>query len=256
MDGNTNEGWDNGGVIPESVIRCRRLVRLFEGQSRRLQRERKQFAGALHDELQQPLFAVLMRLNSLLKESADDRLSKSLEASCRATKDVIDRMRQLSSEIYPPILQYGELSNILIWLVSELKAERNIAVYYGAGAEIRRVAEPLGYVIYGCVRELLIRLSERNRAKAAWLNAECDDVIVKIDIVIKDAGYPSPEGAREALLSEGARFELQSALEMLDVCGGAMSFEVLPDAGMRIALRFPLQESAQTAPRANAALDR
>jgi PAS domain S-box-containing protein len=123
-------------------------VELIESE----ERERRQFAHLLHEDLQQMLASAKMHLqslpNDLQNESSITEVQKILYES-------IIKLRNLSHELSPPILQHSSLSASLQWLCSRMEERFGLKVRMITEIEHQIDSLPLKTFIFRSVQELL-----------------------------------------------------------------------------------------------------
>ncbi len=217
--------------------RAMQLQRLALELSNAEDRERKQIALVLHDDLQQYLAAVRFHLQMLSPESPGERTREQIRQIEKLIDESIRRCRTLSHELSPPVLHQSGFLAALEWLAEDMKAKHGFDV----ALRIRKEAEPetpaLASMLFRSVRELLFNSVKHSGRDAAAVEAgvEGDSVFVRVE----DKG----KGCDPGLFSDGkARirgFGLFSIRERLTFVGGRCEIESAPGKGCRITLRIP-----------------
>ncbi len=201
-------------------------------------RERKQIALVLHDDLQQYLAAVRFHLQALSPERPGERTREQVRQIEKLIDESIRRCRSLSHELSPPILHQSGFLAALEWLAEDTKAKHG----FNVALQIRKEAEPespaLASMMFRSVRELLFNSVKHSGGDAAVVEAgvEGDTVFVRVEDKGKgcDPGLFSNDNAIRM-----AGFGLFSIRERITFVGGRCEIESAPGKGCRITLRIP-----------------
>jgi signal transduction histidine kinase len=123
--------------------------------------ERRRIERALHDGVQQDLIALSVRLQLLRDLVGDERPAalELLDELQRDTRDALERLRALASEIYPPLLDAAGLPDAL----REAGRHAQASVRVAAGGLGRYPAEVEAAVYFVC-RAVLDAMGPGTRA--------------------------------------------------------------------------------------------
>ena len=247
--------WEDDPPATADVRQKRDRLKLLEYQNRLRvlnhqlvlveDRQRRELAAAIHDGLAQQLFGVRAKV-TLLKYP--DRVENPQEIVQEAM-DILDRTmqdaRNLSFELFPPVLYEMGIEEALDWLVhhfSERTGTRCRVVTEGDRVE---VPEDVRSMVYHCIRELLANVTK---------HAEADEVTVTLDyihhfltIVVEDDGLGFDVAREESRVPDPGDTRgigLFSIRERLRVLNGRMLVDSKPGRGCRIFLSFPLEDAA------------
>ncbi len=198
-------------------------------------RERRQIARDLHDDLGQTLAAARIRLAALCEDRRTDVQSKAREVG--ELIDVASRsIRSLAAQLAPAVLNELGISAALDWLGEEV--ERTFAVRItvlddGNPKPLNQVARS---IVYRAVRELLINIAKHAGTDSATVESECRGGALLIRVTDNGKGYdPDMVMARP-----NRGLGLISIRERLSLIGGTVEVRTALGAGTRSVLTVPL----------------
>jgi two-component system sensor histidine kinase UhpB len=196
------------------------------------ERERERIARDLHDEVNQALTALLLRLEAVRRQSDDPAASAELaeigELISRAMRELLDLARGLR----PTTLDDLGLEAALATLVEDAGREADLVAGFEVEGEVDRMPEDLQLVAYRVAQEAVTNAVQH--ADAEHLRMRLIGAGEKVELRISDDGVGYEGGrARERLGIAGMR-------ERALLCGGELSVESEPGAGTRVTLRADL----------------
>jgi PAS domain S-box-containing protein len=197
--------------------------------------ERARIARALHDDLGQQMAALLLRLRLLRRHLPDVEHSvagQEIGRLERQARDVSERMRWLSHELHPAILQQLGLAAAVRSFCDELSR--------GSGLEVRlELDEGIGPL--PPATELCLYRVVQEGLRNALRHSGASHAVVRI--------ARPPEALELSVADEGVGFDLQhvpkglglvSLEERVRLCGGTLHVDARPGAGTRVRVRVPL----------------
>jgi PAS domain S-box-containing protein len=202
------------------------------------ERERRRIAGLIHDDLQQTLVAISLRLR-MLKEQADaGKLATDLNDIGQMLGDSIAMSRSLTTELSPPVLQQRGLAAAFRWLKGRCMEQYGLNVDLEIVEDINPGPE-VAVVLFRAVRELLLNIVKHAGVKSAKLRLSyTEDGRAEIEVSDEGAGFdPEEVRAHEGAIGGFGLFNIRERLEML---GGGLATESSPGCGSRITLWVPL----------------
>ncbi len=220
---------------------CRQAdqLRALAGKLNRAElRERKRIAAVLHDHIQQLLVAARMQLEAGEAENDGDRLRDQLRAADDVLRQALAASRSLAVELSPPVLWESGLVDGLRWLASDLGEKAPFAVRVHADEDAEPAAEDVRYLLFECVRELLLNAIKHSGAEEAEVILRRDGDRVRA--VVADQGKGFDPEAVEDRAPEETTFGLFSIRERLAQLGGEMTIESDPGEGTVVTLLAPL----------------
>jgi PAS domain S-box-containing protein len=175
-------------------VLSRRLAEVQEAERRRVARE-------LHDEIGQHLTVLKLTLQALRDRPAgadSDRLSGALAT----VDDLMHRVRSLSLDLRPTMLDDLGLLPALLWLIERFGQQPGVQVdfeHWGLGGRLDGEVET---TVYRIVQEALTNVARHGRTDHAQVRVWADGCSVGLQVQ-----------------DSGCGFELESVLEDRDKCG-------------------------------------
>lgn len=230
-------------------VRVSQRTRQLEVQSARLQilagelaateqRERKRLAAILHDDLQQLLVAAKMHLRQTRGRVADARAEEAIKTAADYLAEAVERARDLTRQLRPPVLYEAGLVPALQWLASDMEQRYQLPVRLEASEVRHPLSDDIKALLFGCVRELLFNVSKYAEADDARVLVKSDDGWLEIEVA--DAGKGFDAVATAQSIGRDGGFGLFSVRERLAALGGEMAIESKLGEGTRVSLRAPI----------------
>lgn len=229
-------------LVEERTAQVRTLASLLTLAE---QEERRRISQILHDNLQQQLYGIQMRLASLLAEvhhSESATLAKDAQEAYAWLEDAIRLTRQLTVDLSPPLLDGEGLVDALHWLASQMAQVNGLQVHIQADDVFAIADEDMRVLLFQIVRELLFNVVKHagtNQATVA-LRASASG---QISISVEDSGRGFDVAKAEADHAGG--FGLFSVRARLRLFGGHVAIDSAPGQGTRVTLFVPVRMLAQ-----------
>jgi two-component system, chemotaxis family, sensor kinase Cph1 len=204
-------------------------------------RERRQIARDLHDDLGQTLAAARIRLTSLC---SDDRAEVRLTAT--AVGEMIDRannsIRSLAAQLAPDVLHELGLAAALDWLGEEIERTFKLRISVFDDAQAKPLAQESRTILYRAVRELLINVAKHAQTDSAIVETERQGEHIVVTVSDSGVGYDSAERSDGSYRGLG----LISIRERLSLIGGTADFRSATGSGTISVLTAPLMRTGQS----------
>jgi DNA-binding NarL/FixJ family response regulator/signal transduction histidine kinase len=213
------------------------------------ERERRQIAQELHDQIGQNLAAIKFKLGLLAQGSSEPELAESLALLERT----IQSSRNLTYELSPPVLHELGLCAALEWLVHQLRANFGIAGQFFDDLKPKPLTDDLRIVLFQAVRELLTNVGKHSRANMARVTAKVVAGELWLEVIDDGVGFdPAHYRAVRQGTSGMGLFSVRERMAHLET---RMEIISAPGQGTRVLLRAPLLERgvAKSLPAVNAA---
>jgi chemotaxis family two-component system sensor kinase Cph1 len=198
-------------------------------------RERRQIARDLHDDLGQTLAAARIRLAAL----CDDRRTE-VQSKAREVGALIDAasssIRSLAAQLAPAVLNELGISAALDWLGEEMERTFSLRVTLVDDGNPKPLSQDARSIVYRAVRELLINVAKHAGTNAATVESECRGGRVIIRVTDEGRGYDP--GSVNTRPQRG--LGLISVRERLSLIGGTVESRTGLGAGTRSVLTVPL----------------
>ncbi|MGA2030887.1 MAG: response regulator [Thermoguttaceae bacterium] len=198
------------------------------------QRERRQLAQVLHDQLQQLLVAARMKVGRLRRATdGNEATSKIIDELDSLISQSITESRSLTVELSPPVLYDGGLAAGLEWLARRMEEKHGLTVEVHADLNANPADENMSVFLFQAVRELLFNVVKHARARQATVRmVRIDEERLRIEV--RDDGAGCDAAAIRNRLDRGGGFGLMNIRERVEHLGGRMSIEASPGRGTRV----------------------
>ncbi|MDR3670524.1 MAG: hybrid sensor histidine kinase/response regulator transcription factor [Holophaga sp.] len=198
------------------------------------ERERRQIAQELHDQIGQNLAAIKFKLGLLAQTSQVPELVESLALLERT----IQSSRNLTYELSPPVLHELGLCAALEWLVHQLRANFGIAGQFFDDLQPKPLTDDLRIVLFQAVRELLTNVGKHSRANMARVTAKVVAGELWLEVIDDGVGFdPAQHRAVRQGTSGMGLFSVRERMAHLET---RMEIISAPGQGTRVLLRAPL----------------
>ena len=225
--------------------RARDLRRLAAELSEAEHRERKRLAKLLHDDLQQLLLAIRLRL-PLLVEGPQDQIKQHVERLDELVGECVSTSRSLTHELSPPVLQCGTLPEVIEWLGGWFGDKHGLTVAVDAQTELPPIPEHLRAFLFQAVRELLFNVVKHSGKLEARVGLSSQDGYLIIQV--EDDGNGFDPDAVELRLQQPESFGLFNIRERLEALLGRVQILRTPQGGACFRLIVPTAEDAKALP--------
>ncbi|HSD26320.1 MAG TPA: PAS domain-containing sensor histidine kinase [Vicinamibacteria bacterium] len=196
----------------------RRLVELQETERRALARE-------LHDEVGQIVAGLRLQLDGA-KDSVSGEVYSLLG-------QLSSRVRDLSMELRPPMLDEMGLLPTLLWHFERYHAQTGIRVDFHQTAPVGRLPSPVETAAFRIVQEALTNVARHASVQEAsvLLDVHPD----RIELLVEDRGV----GFRPESAWTGASSGLTGMRDRARLAGGRFAIDSAPGAGTRLTAALP-----------------
>lgn len=198
-------------------------------------KERDRIAQVLHDDLQQLLYSVRMKLMFLRETLEEGSVEKSIPRVVQADEELVEGIQivqRLSIDLSPQVLKQEGLREMLAWLADQMKQQHQLDVELRADAGFPAPL-PLRVLLFQAVRELLFNVVKHAGVKQATVELRQDDGALLI--CVRDQGKGFDAAAQER--RDG--FGMGSLRHRLSLIGGGMDISSRPGGGTTVTLDLP-----------------
>ncbi len=195
--------------------------------------ERQRLAGVLHDDFQQMLAYLKLKL-SMLAKSGD--ITQNLVSMIRLIGEGIDRCRNLARELRPLSSQYDFLTG-LEYLRRQMKEMYELDVALDVLSDPCIHSSVLSSLLIRSIRELLFNVIKHSGEKTASIEVRGEGS--QVVIAVKDYGRGCDEQALKEKREKNISFGLFDIEERVKFLGGCMRVASEADRGFRVTLTVP-----------------
>ncbi|MDT0632233.1 sensor histidine kinase [Rubrivirga litoralis] len=195
--------------------------------------ERRRVAHLLHEDLQQRLYGLQIKLGLLGRHVAADGAALLDEAE-RVLDEAARLTRTLSHEMAPPVLGGGDVAELLEWLAEQAGRLHGLRVDVDVADGLMVGEDDLRVLLHRVLQELLFNVSKHAGTGRARLTAEPvggAGGAVRVTVSDDGAGFDAA-GGRGGL-------GLASVRERVGLVGGRLAVDSAPGAGTRVTVEVP-----------------
>ncbi|MCB2213017.1 sensor histidine kinase [bacterium] len=214
-----------------------RLRRLASELSRARDRERRQIARELHDNIGQSLAFMRMKLITLRGDAVFSGFDKNVNEILQMLDQTIRNTRTLCFEISPPVLHELGLTAALEWLAEHFEIKYDLKVKVVEKHPVDTGDDELNGQLFSTVRELLINVVKHAEAKQVTITLGRDSNRQYVEV--KDNGVGFNPAALKSMPDKDHGLGLFNIREQLDFAGGQLECDSAPGKGARIRIVLP-----------------
>ena len=207
------------------ALLSRRLMEVQETERRHLARE-------LHDEIGQYLTGVILVLGELQRQPLNSA-SAPLGEAHKLLDDLIVRVRDLSLDLRPAMLDDLGLLPALLWLFGRFSRQTNIEIDFQHSGLDRRFPQDVETAAYRIVQEALTNVARHAGVSKAHVHASTNDRLLSVVIADEGKGFDA-----DAVLAASATSGFSGMRERAVFAGGRLSVESGAGTGTRVRAEF------------------
>ena len=232
---------------PEEVERLhktfRRMLERLETERRRAssaaltaqEEERTRIARDLHDEVNQSLTGLLLRLEAV-REHAPYELAKEIDDTKALANQAMQELLTLARQLRPSALDDLGLKAALDGNVSDLDRNSAMDVTFTSDASTYSdLSTDAQLVVYRVAQEALSNAAQHAEAESVQVNLARRDDTVELTVTDDGHGFTFDQASR-GLGMGGMR-------ERALLVGGDLRIESRPEVGTRVRLRVPIENT-------------
>ncbi len=222
--------------VSQSHLQLRALShRLIEAQ----ESERRHIARELHDEVGQELTALMLMLSmsgGIVGKEAAERLAQA-QAAVQA---LLNRVRSLSLDLRPSMLDDLGLMPTLSWHFDRYGAQSGVRIDFNHGGAQRRFEPEVETAAYRIVQEGLTNVARHAGVEAVEVKIYASDKALCIRIEDRGKGF---DASADLGLSAG----ISGMKERAKLLGGSLIVESAVGRGTSVLAELPLSENKREA---------
>jgi two-component system sensor histidine kinase UhpB len=222
----------------------RRVLEGIEAERRRggrlvlraQEEERRRLARDLHDEVNQALTAMLLRLEALAHDSPPERTGEVAELK-RLANQAMEELLNLARQLRPSALDDHGLVPAVEAQLKRFAARTGVEAQLRADGDSSRLPDDVGTVVYRIVQEALANVGRH-------AGATCVEVELTLngrgtELRVRDDGAGFDPAAPRAGTRGGAGLGLEGMAERARLVGGDLDVRSTPGGGTSVTLRIP-----------------
>jgi len=210
---------------------ARRLVEAQEA-------ERQNVARELHDEIGQILTAVKFSLHAIEKSRQIDSVLPRVAEGIEVVDDALARIRELSLELRPSLLDDLGLAAALRWYVARYSGRSGIAAEVVGDSDIGRIPHEIETACFRITQEALTNIARHARATGATVQLERKNGHLHLTIGDNGVGFDP-----EVLLNmpSSMALGLHGMHERAAAVRGQIKINSIPGQGTQVIINVPLK---------------
>jgi two-component system sensor histidine kinase UhpB len=228
-------------VAEEQLRRSHEELRSLAGylQSVR-EEERSRMARELHDEIGQALTGIRLALEIYMREQGDTA-ERALRPAAALTNELIGKVRDLSLELRPAMLDDLGLLAALKWHFDRYTSQMKVRIdFTQTGLDQRRFDRELETAAYRIVQEALTNVARHAAVDRVNVSIWVDET--RLCLLVQDRG----QGFDVERISSNFRSGLSGMRERAALLGGRIRLDTAPGRGTRLLAELP-HKSGNTA---------
>jgi signal transduction histidine kinase len=210
----------------------RHIQDLVEALTNAEETERQRLSSLLHEDLQQLLQAVRMKVETLSELSGfPEEHRERIEDVHEQIAEAIDVTRGLSARFAPPIGN-EPLGDTFGWLAAKIEETYGLSVALDTNGPIRVPDETLKTLLYRIVRELLFNVVKHAETGEARLSLTREKEGLRVVVEDEGKGFVPDKQLKGGL-------GLVSIRERIEQLGGTIEIASQPGEGTRVVIEVP-----------------
>jgi two-component system, NarL family, sensor histidine kinase UhpB len=198
--------------------------------------ERKRIARDLHDEVNQSLTALLLRIEAAAQDAPPDLKDQLAEVKALADK-AMGELLDLARQLRPTALDDHGLVAALRTHVREFDHRGPAKASFWADPRLGELSADSQVVVYRVAQEALVNASRHSGASRIEVSLEPRDSRVRLQVADNGCGF--------AFAEEGKGLGLDGMRERALLVGGALEIDSRPGKGTTVTLEVPARAPSE-----------
>ena len=200
--------------------------------------ERRRLARDLHDEVNQALTAILLRLEALAHETPAERAPEVAELK-RLVNQAMDELLNLARQLRPSALDDHGLVPAVETQLKRFSSRTGIEVRLDTSGDPDALPEVVQTAIYRVAQEALTNVTRHAGATVVQLDLEEDEGTAELRVRDDGGGFNPSAVTRSSSDVPGGGLGLVGMAERARLVGGELDVRSAPGGGTTITLRVP-----------------
>jgi signal transduction histidine kinase len=223
------------GQLKESQQQIRDFSRQLNNS---IERERKEIAREIHDELGQTLTALKLDIAWLKRHSnsEDNDILQRFDGSISLVQATIATVKDILSRLRPSLLEEMGLVPAVEWQIRSAAQRSGINYNFSSDIDSISFSEEASLIIYRLAQEALNNILKHSQAEQMDFSFSLDSGKLVINISDDGTGFSQPEAGKRN------SFGLTGIRERVSMLDGDFSIESQPGDGTRLNIIFDLKK--------------
>jgi signal transduction histidine kinase len=222
-------------AIRSSIAQGSALRRVDERIADERKDERARIAAALHDDVLQSLYNVMIRTQVIREDLRSGRLlelEEDVPQLVDAGEQAVDELRDVIRGLRRSSIGHAGLIDTLTLLVEHLYDQTGIRFVSDVDTSLRATPER-ELVVYQVAREALTNAAKHSSADTVWLKLANDGPDIRLEIIDNGSGFHPQQS------QDDRHFGLQLMHERVAAVGGTLTLRSAPGSGTTLSASFP-----------------
>jgi PAS domain S-box-containing protein len=202
------------------------------------EKERRQIATELHDNVSQNLAYCKIKLKEIEKDDNYSGLASELNEINTLLTEAIKNIRSQTFELSPPLLYDLGLEPAIDWLGENIIIKRGMNFRLDSDEYQKPISNELRILLFQIVRELLNNIAKHSQASEVMVFIRYATDTIMISVQDNGIGFDESEISKEHPQSHG----YVSIRERLNHIGGFFSIKSKHGAGTKVNIVVPFNE--------------
>jgi signal transduction histidine kinase len=224
--------------LERAEVECRQAEVRLRALSQRLlavqEAERRHLARELHDEIGQQLTCLRLALQQIEAHGRGPG-GKAWHEALGLLDALLERVRALSGDLRPALLDQLGLLPALRWLVERFAKQSGLRVDFTHSGLERRFPCAVETAAYRIVQEGLTNVARHAGVSEAAVRVEASQDALAVRVQDRGAGF-----APQAALASGRTGGLAGMQERARLVGGRLAIDAAPGRGTLLTAQLPL----------------
>jgi signal transduction histidine kinase len=202
--------------------------------------ERKHISRELHDEIGQILTAIKIEVQTSLKYNESPEFKTHLEEVASLINHALDRVRSLSRDLRPSLLDDVGLVSALRWYIDKEGQRVGLKTKIYTDLDDKKLPPDLEITCYRIVQEALTNIIKHAEAKSVIIELYQDMDQLHLRIKDNGKGFDLFNTIKNAM--KGKSLGIISMQERVELVGGKLNISSSSKKGTEIHAIFPMDE--------------
>lgn len=236
-------------AVKQDITERRQSEHRLEELSRHLvvvqESARRRLSGELHDRTSPNLAAIGVNLDiigSTVRADQSPELAARIEDVRALIADTNASIREICSDLRPPVLDYAGLIAALESYVKQFQRRTGITIRFDCSDPAIRLPANIESLLFRIAQEALTNCAKHSRASEITLTLEADRTAIRLSIGDNGIGF-SLDSLGKTTHTSG--LGMLTMREMAEFSGGQFSIESTPGTGTRVMVSIRRQKEPQ-----------
>ncbi|MDZ7738556.1 MAG: PAS domain S-box protein [Bacteroidales bacterium] len=201
------------------------------------EKQRREMAANIHDNLSQSLVIARMKLSGLKTDSGSGVVDDTIKTVIRHLSEALESSRNITYDLSPPVLYELGLKEAVLWLAGKTGSEYNLQVETSLNIGDISFSDDVLILIFRTVRELVFNVVKHAQASMIKIDMNVKEGKLYLKISDNGAGF-EPDSFGQRRKNKG--FGLFKVKERMNNLNGGLSIDTAPGKGTRVEFFLPV----------------